>query len=54
MSSLGNLNRFHDLSSDADIEFYAVDMDPDTLLGSDYEGVDNFLKIIQYVNKIIN
>ncbi|XP_072749728.1 CAPA peptides isoform X5 [Anoplolepis gracilipes] len=47
VSSLGNLNRFHDISSDPDIEFYAVDMDPDALLGPDYEVVC----CIDYANK---
>lgn len=46
-SSLGNLNRFHDLPADADIEFYiARDIEPDVLLDLDYEGVESFMKII--------
>ncbi|CAL1674096.1 unnamed protein product [Lasius platythorax] len=52
MSSLGNLNRFHDLSSDADIEFYAVDMDPDTLLGSDYEDYVSKPIALKYADKL--
>lgn len=36
-SSFGN--RFRDLSSDSDLEFYAVrDVDPEILLDTDYEG----------------
>ncbi|NP_001291509.1 uncharacterized LOC105197824 precursor [Solenopsis invicta] len=37
-SSLGDLNRLHDLPADTDIEFYITrDMEPDVLLNFDYE-----------------
>ncbi|XP_029673876.1 CAPA peptides isoform X1 [Formica exsecta] len=52
VSSLGNLNRFHDLSSDADIEFYAVDMDPDALLGPDYEDYASKPIALKYADKL--
>ncbi|KAL0128235.1 hypothetical protein PUN28_003470 [Cardiocondyla obscurior] len=41
-SSLGNLNRFHNLPADADIEFYiARDMEPELFLNLDYEDYAN-------------
>ncbi|XP_072749725.1 CAPA peptides isoform X2 [Anoplolepis gracilipes] len=52
VSSLGNLNRFHDISSDPDIEFYAVDMDPDALLGPDYEDYANKPMALKYADKL--
>lgn len=37
-SGFGNLNRFHDLSPETDVEFYAVrDVDPEALVDLDYE-----------------
>lgn len=52
VSSLGNLNRLHDLSSDADIEFYSVDMDPDVVLNSDYEDYANKPIAFKYADKL--
>lgn len=55
-SSLGDLNRLHDLPADTDIEFYITrDMEPDVLLNFDYEGVKNFIKIIsEYEKNVLN
>ncbi|GAB1862939.1 CAPA peptides [Camponotus japonicus] len=50
VSSFGNLNRFHDLSSDADIEFYAMDMDP--LLSPDYEDYASKPIAFKYADKL--
>ncbi|XP_029176476.1 CAPA peptides-like isoform X2 [Nylanderia fulva] len=52
VSSLSNLHRFHDLSSDADIEFYSVDMDPDAVLNSDYEEYANKPIALKYADKL--
>ncbi|XP_011266256.1 CAPA peptides isoform X2 [Camponotus floridanus] len=50
VSSFDNLNRFHDLSSDADIEFYAMDMDP--LLSPDYEDYASKPIALKYADKL--
>ncbi|XP_032679170.1 CAPA peptides-like isoform X2 [Odontomachus brunneus] len=48
-SGFGNLNRFHDLSPETDVEFYAVrDMDPDALVDLDYEDGAR-----EYANKLM-
>ncbi|XP_071647611.1 CAPA peptides isoform X1 [Temnothorax longispinosus] len=52
-SSLGNLNRFHDLPADADIEFYiARDMEPEVLLNLDYEDYAERPMAFKHADKI--